>query len=139
TCTALGSSTSSRARYARSSATALGDALGLDQAGDGFRRLRALAEPILDLLVIELDRRGLGLRIVPADDLEEPPVTGGTRVGRHHAVVRVLLGAHTCEPELDCHNDRLPTTRPLLVALPFLRRGAAREGRDSFRPAGRHP
>src|SRR5207302_5199465 len=84
------------------------DALDLEQARDGLRGLRALTEPVLHLRLVELDRRGLGLRVVATDDLEEPAVTRRARVGRDDAVDRVLLGAHPREPELDCHRpDRL--------------------------------
>src|SRR6266566_4124610 len=82
--TASGSSTSSRARNASSSAInapgLLLDALDLDQLRDRFGGLCALAEPVLHLRVVEIDRRGVGLRVVAAHDLEELAVTRRARV-----------------------------------------------------------
>src|SRR3954469_20661600 len=86
-----GSSTSRRARSASSSPIELGDALRLEQLRDRGRRLRALAEPLLDLRLVELDQRGLGLGVVASDDLDELAVARRARVGRDDAVDRVLL------------------------------------------------
>src|SRR5262245_62167832 len=79
--TASGSSTSSRARNASSSAISALDAGDLDQPRYGLGGLSALAEPVPDLRLVELDRRGLGLRVVAAHDLEEPSVARPTRIG----------------------------------------------------------
>ena len=61
--------------------------------------------------------RGIGLRVVAADDLEELPVARRARVGRDDAVDRVLLGAHSREPELDCHRRQVTFDRDLPLAL----------------------
>src|SRR5204862_6601742 len=92
-----------RARGTRATRPSGRDALDLEQARDRLGGLRALAEPVLHLRLVELDRRGLGLRVVTTDDLEEPAVARRARVGGDDAVDRVLLGAHPREPELDCH------------------------------------
>src|SRR5204862_6500138 len=73
-----GSSTSWRARNATSSAT---DVLGLEEPRDRVGRLGALGEPVLDLGLVELDRRRVGLRVVAPHALEEAavPPAGGVR------------------------------------------------------------
>src|SRR5205085_7276012 len=55
------------------------DAGDLDQLRDRLGRLRALAEPVLDLRLVEVDRRRVGLRVVPAHDLEELAVARRAR------------------------------------------------------------
>src|SRR5581483_6771893 len=92
-----------RARETRAAPPLLFDAGDFDQLRDRFRRLRALAEPVLHLRLVEVDRGGIGLRVVAPDDVEELPVTRRARVGRDDAVDRVLLRAHAGEPQLDCH------------------------------------
>src|SRR6266568_8299556 len=76
-----GSATSLRARYSSSSA----NVLRLEQPGHGVRRLRALREPLLHPVLVELDGRRIGLRVVAADDLEELPVARRARVGHDDA------------------------------------------------------
>src|SRR5262249_22107106 len=51
------------------------DVLGFEQAPDRLRGLGALREPVLDLLLVELDRRRVGLRVIAPDDLDELAVT----------------------------------------------------------------
>src|SRR5439155_2931390 len=97
--TASGSSTSRRASSARSSA----NPLDLQQPRNGVAGLRALPEPVLDLVLVELDRRGIRLRVVAPDDLDEPAVARGARVGDHDAVDRVLLRPDPRQPHLHCH------------------------------------
>src|SRR5512133_1952382 len=87
--TASGSSTRRRARYSTSSAER--DTLGLQQALDGGRGLRALREPVLDPVLVELDRRRVGLRVVAAHDLQELAVARRARVRRDDAVDGALL------------------------------------------------
>src|SRR5438093_5039822 len=99
TWTASGSSTSRRASSASSSA----NVLRLEQALDRVGRLRALREPVLDLVLVELDRRRVGLRVVAADDLDELAVARRARVGGDDAVDRILLRADPRQPELHCH------------------------------------
>src|SRR5512132_107837 len=99
TLTASGSSTSWRARYATRSA----NVLDLEQTRDRLRRLRPLAEPLLDLVLVELDRRRIGLRVVAPDDLDESPVPRRARVGDDDAVDRVLLRPDPRQPHLYRH------------------------------------
>src|SRR5947199_8564305 len=87
TCTASGSSTSRRASSASSSA----NVLRLEQALDRVGRLCALREPGLDLVLVELDRRRVGLWVVAADDLDELDVARCASVCREDAVDRILL------------------------------------------------
>src|SRR5512133_3166614 len=95
--TASGSSTRRRARYSTRSA----DTLDLQQARDRLGRLRALREPVAHLLLVELDRRRLGLRVVATYDLEELAVARRARVRRDDPVDRVLLRPDTGQPQLD--------------------------------------
>ena len=54
--------------------------LDLEQASGGVARLRALADPLLRLLGVQLEHRRLGGRVVVADDLYEPPVASDMRL-----------------------------------------------------------
>src|SRR5687767_3038273 len=74
--TASGSSTSWRARYSSNSP----NVLRLEQPRHRLGRLRALVEPRLHLLLVELDRRRVGLRVVATHDLEELAVPRRARV-----------------------------------------------------------
>src|SRR5205085_7234668 len=89
-----------RARYSTSSAEP--DTLHLQQAPDGRRGLRALREPVLDPLLVELDRGRVGLRVVAAHDLQELAVARRARVRRDDAVDGVLLRPDSGQPQLDC-------------------------------------
>src|SRR4051812_104930 len=118
------------------------DAGDLDQLRHCLGGLRTLAEPVLDLRLVELDRRRVGLRVVTAHDLEEAAVARRPRIGGDDAVDRVLLRAHAGESELDSHSCPLLPPGLLLLALHArlppcgetrllqrLLRGLAREGR----------
>ncbi len=50
---------------------ALDEALLGEETADRIRRLRALREPRLDLLVVDDDRLGFGARIIVSEDLDE--------------------------------------------------------------------
>src|SRR5262245_3031403 len=108
TSTASGSSTSRRARCASSSATDVGL---LEQPCDRVRGRRALRQPRLDLLLVEVDRRRVGLRVVAAHDLDELAVSRRARVGNDHPVDRVLLRPDTGQAHANCHLS------PLLLSL----------------------
>src|SRR5438874_12427895 len=95
--TASGSSTSRRASTSSSSAKIL----DLEQTPHRLGRLRAFAEPVLDLLLVELDRRRVGLRVVTPNDLDELAVARGARICRDDAVDRVLLRPDTRQPQFD--------------------------------------
>src|SRR5215210_5992552 len=95
--TSSGSSTSPRARYSSRSriewpplACDGVDALRLQQLADLGRRLSALGQPVSDPLLVEADRRRLGLRVVLTDRLDEAPVTGRALVGDDDPPHRVL-------------------------------------------------
>src|SRR6266536_1860602 len=98
TLTASGWSTSRRASTSSSSA----NVLDLEQAPHRLRRLRALVQPRLHLLLVQLDRRGVGLRVVPPDDLDELAVARRARIGRDDAVDRVLLRPDARQPQFHC-------------------------------------
>src|SRR5215510_7617053 len=69
-----GRSTSPRARDSNSSSTAsgLGGLAGaLDEPGDGLGRSGARLQPVLQALLLELDLRGLEVRVVRPDRLDE--------------------------------------------------------------------
>src|SRR5919106_4555781 len=80
------------------------DALGLHQAPDRVARLRPLRDPVLDLLRVEVDRRGLRLGVVASHDLDEAPVARGARVGHDDAVDGVFLRAHAGQSDPCCHS-----------------------------------
>src|SRR5262245_31754303 len=54
-------------------------------------------------LLVELDRRGLRLRVVPADRLDRPAVARGAFVCDDDSPDRVLLRTHAPESDPDCH------------------------------------
>src|SRR5437588_824409 len=98
-----GTSASTAAQVPRAARPRLGDALRLQELGDGIRRLRALLQPAAHLLLVELDEGGLVLGVVAPDDLDELAVTRRARVGGHDAVDRVLLRTDPRQSQLHCH------------------------------------
>src|SRR3989442_7786998 len=76
----------------------LRDVLCLEQLLDCFRGQCALAEPVLHLLLVELDQRGIVLRVVPPHDLDELAVPRRAGVGHDDAVDRVLLRTDARQP-----------------------------------------
>ena len=60
----------------------------LEDRGDRLGRLRADAEPVLRALGVDLDERGVLVRVVLADLLDRAAVALGARVGDDDAVVR---------------------------------------------------
>src|SRR5437763_4536685 len=97
--TASGSSTRRRASSASSSA----NVRDLEQALDRFRGLRPLRQPVAHLLLVEVDRRRIGLRVVAPDDLDELAVARRARVGGDDAENRILLRSNPREPQLHSH------------------------------------
>src|SRR5918999_1592785 len=79
------------------------NARSLEQPRDRRARLRTLGEPVLHLRLVEVDRRGVGLRVVAPDDLDEAPVPRRARVGDDDAVDRVLLRADARQPDPYSH------------------------------------
>src|SRR5258708_31236140 len=85
---------------------ALLDAGSIEEAHHAVRRLRALGEPCLDLVHVELQPRLVVLRqqrIEMAEPLDEAAVTGKARVGNDDMVDRALLGACASEADNDWH------------------------------------
>src|SRR5882672_2363140 len=81
---------------------ALDDTSRIQEARHAVRRLRALGEPGLDLVHVELQPRLIVLRqqrIEMAETLDETAVAGKTRVGDDDVIDRTLLGA--CASEAD--------------------------------------
>src|SRR5690606_9293572 len=75
----------------------------LEDALDGLARLRADREPVLHPLGVDLDARGLLLRVVDPELLDRSAVALGPRVGDDDAVLRVADLAHPHEPDLYGH------------------------------------
>src|SRR5829696_7682031 len=110
TTTASGSSTRALTRNSRSSVIrrdrlAAGgfDALGPQQGRHRLRGLGAVLEPVARALLVEDDRRGLGLRVVLADRLDRATVARRAFVGDDDPPDRVLLGTHSSKSDSDCH------------------------------------
>src|SRR3954447_21581976 len=103
TTTASGSSTRALTRNSSSSVTGPslaaggGDALGAQQPGDRLGGLGAVLEPVARALLVELDQRRVGLRVVLADRRDRPAVARGALVGDDDAPDRVLLGTHSSQ------------------------------------------
>src|ERR1700710_1612919 len=82
----------------------LHDAGGIEETGDAVGRLRALGEPGLDLVHVELEPRLIVLRqqrIEMAETLDEAAVAGEARVGDDDVIDRTLLGACASEADND--------------------------------------
>ena len=62
-------------------------------------RLGAARDPVLEALLVDRDRRGLRLRVVVADRLDEAAIARRALVGDDHAPDRILLAAHAGEPD----------------------------------------
>ena len=83
---------------------ALDDAGGIEEARHAVRRLRALGEPGLDLVHVELQPRLVVLRqqrIEMAETLDEAAVARKARVGDDDVIDRTLLGACASEADND--------------------------------------
>src|SRR4029453_18300432 len=63
---------------------------------------RALGQPRADAVLVQVDRRRIGLGVVLADVLDEAAVPRGALVGDDDPPDRVLLAAHTGEPQSYC-------------------------------------
>src|SRR5882724_7945892 len=77
---------------------------GVEEARHAVRRLRALGEPGLDLVHIELQPFGVVLgqkRIEMAETLDEAAVARKARVGDDDMIDRTLLGACASEADND--------------------------------------
>src|SRR3954453_3131509 len=84
--------------------SALDHAGGIQEAGHAVRRLRALGEPGLDLVHVELEARLVVLRqqrIEMTETLDEAAVARKARVGDDDMIDRTLLGAGAREADND--------------------------------------
>src|SRR5207253_1763098 len=80
--------------------SALGDTGGIEEAHHAIRRLRALGEPGLHLVHVELEAGFIVLRqqrIEMAETLDEAAVARKARVGDDDVIDRTLLGACASE------------------------------------------
>src|SRR3954471_10385513 len=75
----------------------------LEDRQDGLGRLGADAQPVLHPLGVDLDERGLLLRVVFADLLDGAAIALGAGVGYDDPVVRCPDLPQTLELNLDCH------------------------------------
>ena len=113
----------------------------LEDRGDGLGRLRADAEPVPRPLGVDLDERGILLRVVLADLLDRAAVALGARVGDDDPVLRVAHLAEALELDLDCHGRDSPGCRRVRSVSPRGGAGAgtsvdaARCGERGLRPA----
>src|SRR6185436_16797827 len=87
---------------------AAGHSLGvcLDELLHGVGGLRAARDPVPEALLVDHDRRGLSLRVVVADRLDEPAIARRALVGDDHAPDRILLATHAGEANSYGHIDR---------------------------------
>src|SRR3989338_1674906 len=69
----------------------------LDQLGNGFAQLRALALPVAHTLQLQAQcfLAFRHERIVEADTLNKAAIAAVTRIGHYHVVERTVLGAAT--------------------------------------------
>src|SRR5437773_1388629 len=104
--------------------TSLKDSLPLQQAARGFARLRALLQPLLHFVHVDLDLDRLGHRVVVPEVLDETAITRRPRVRHHQAVEGVFLRPHPPQSDLyqpapPCpYNRGNPTRFPLRPAIP---------------------
>src|SRR3712207_77548 len=99
----MGRTSSMRRFCSRSTTGRLEDAGDLDQVPDLVGGLRALADPVVRLLLVYFYRLGLGLRLVGADPLYKRAVARAVGVGDDDPVERVTLRAVPREPYLYSH------------------------------------
>src|SRR3954451_16729882 len=83
-----------------------GDVLRLEQLAHRVRRLGALLQPGPDALLVEHDRRGLGLGVVVADGLDDPAVARRALIGDDAPPHGVLARADASEAKTNGHKRR---------------------------------
>src|SRR5690606_8666823 len=79
------------------------DALLAKQRPDLRRRLRALADPVLDALFVDDDLVGIvvrEVRVVVPQNLDEPAIARERRFGRHKAEGVIVLAPRARETDL---------------------------------------
>ena len=73
------------------------------QRPHGVRRQRAVVEPVVGAVLLDLEAVFCLTRMVVADDFHETPIARARAVGDDNAVVRLLLAADTAETNSNCH------------------------------------
>src|SRR2546425_1899847 len=90
---------------------------------DRVRWLRALLQPGGRLVLLDVDRRRLGERVVVPDDLDEPAVARRARIGYDHAVRGSPRRPCSPQPDMDRHPGSPPflslPSRPLRSRIIF--------------------
>ena len=95
------------------------DPLRSQKTRDRAGRLRAMGEPVASPVLVDHDRRRIGLRVVVTDRLDDPPVPRGPAVGDDDAPIRVLASNPTlvsliltaiCGGQVSCCAEK-PATR----------------------------
>src|SRR4029453_5263202 len=81
------------------------------------RRLRPAGDPVLEALLVDHDRGGLGLRVVVPDRLDEAAIARRALVGDDHAPDRILLAPHAGEADSYGHRGREGSGRSGLCPL----------------------
>src|SRR5437773_6167413 len=107
--------------------------LGQDRL-HGLARLRADLQPVLDTVGVDLDPRGVLLRVVQAQVLDRPAVALGARVGDDDAVLRVADLAHPQKPDTYGHFVLAPG-----FVVSILARRALGKARSAARWTGGRP
>ena len=69
--------------------------------------LRALADPVLDALMLQRDSGRVGAGIVGAHDFDRTPVASAILLNNYDTVIRLLGGANARQTNHD-HGDTLP-------------------------------
>jgi hypothetical protein len=87
-----------------------------NQRSDGVGRTRALANPILQPIAIDLDLRRLASRIVVPEYLNEAPVSRIASFNHDNPEVRTLFRPHFPQP--NCEHDS-PSLSQLFVPVMF--------------------
>src|SRR5690348_4981198 len=102
---ALGGRNRGRVQLAAESrfVTALEEAGFAEQRPNGVGRLRAVVEPVVHAIVLEIDRLVTLPRRVLANDLDELAVARALRVGDDDTIHGLLLAARTTKADLNGH------------------------------------
>src|SRR5262249_13009932 len=115
-------------RFRRGQALELLPVTGLGE--DRLHRLARLSadlEPVLDPVGVDLDQRGLLLRVVDPDVLDRPAVALGARVRDDDAVLRVADLSHPQKPDTYGHCVLAPGFVVVVVILADHTRWGTRE------------
>ena len=72
----------------------------LEDGSYGLGRLSAVSDPLLSLLLVDLDGCGIGEGVVVAELLDKAAVARASRVSDNYSVKSSLLGSHSSESDL---------------------------------------